>query len=53
MTIRCCFLFGAMGDLTQEHLGATVSLPKWRDGSSQKIDIIDAGQSAPGSDLDQ
>jgi hypothetical protein len=51
LTIRCFFLFGAVRDLTQEHLAATVTPPKWRDDSSQKVDIIDAGQSAAGSDL--
>jgi hypothetical protein len=53
LSIRCFFLFGTVRDLTQEHLAATVAPPKWRDGSSQKMDIIDAGQSAAGSDLGQ
>jgi hypothetical protein len=39
--------------MTQEHLAATVTPPKGRDGGSQKMDVIDAEQSAAGSDLDQ
>jgi hypothetical protein len=53
LTIRCFFQFATVRYLTQEHLAATDTPPKWRDGNSQKMDIIDAGQSAVGSDLDQ
>jgi hypothetical protein len=53
LTIQCVVLFGTVRDLTQEHLAATVTPPKWRDDSSQKMDIVDAGQSAAGSDLGQ
>jgi hypothetical protein len=53
LTIQRFFLFGTVLDLTEEHLAATVTPPKGRDGSSQKMDIIDAGQSAAGSDLDE
>jgi hypothetical protein len=45
-------MFGTVRDLTQEHLAATVTPPKWRDDSSQKYDI-DAGNSAEAFDLDQ
>jgi hypothetical protein len=52
LTIRCFFMFATVRDLTQEHLAATVTLPKWRDSSSQNDDI-DAEQSAAASDWDQ
>jgi hypothetical protein len=52
LAIRCFFMFGAVRDLTQEHLATTVTPLKWRDGSSQNDDI-DAEQSATASDLDQ
>jgi hypothetical protein len=51
LTIRCV-VFGTVRDQTQEHLAATVTPPKWRDGSSQNDDI-DAGQSAAASEVDQ
>jgi hypothetical protein len=43
---------GTVRDLTQEHLDATFTPPKWRNDSSQKYDI-DARQSAEAFDLDQ
>jgi hypothetical protein len=52
LTIRCFFMFDPVRDLPQEHLGATVTPPKRRDGSSQNDDI-DARQSAAASDLGQ
>jgi hypothetical protein len=45
-------MFGTARDLTQEHLTATVTPPKWRDSGIQN-DGIDARQSAAASDWDQ
>jgi hypothetical protein len=45
-------MFGTVRDVTQEHLAATVTPPKWRDSSNQNDDI-DAGQSAAASEVDQ
>jgi hypothetical protein len=41
-------MFGTARDLTQEHLAAAVTPPKWRDSSSQNVDT-DTGQSTAAS----
>jgi hypothetical protein len=53
LTIRCFFMFGTVCDLTQEHLAATVTPPNGVTVAATMMDIIDAVQSAVGSEFDQ